>query len=148
VVEAAGRFAALYPKSEFLDSFQYSEALANFHLGQHDRAVQVAEKIAAATYKDASGVDQPSPNKWQAVYILGQIHDARREPARALAYYQRVAERFSDAAGAVKALTRKELKLPEVSVIRPAGPRVAEAGGGLRAVPVQESKDIARPGDE
>ena len=51
-----------------------------------------------------------------------------------------MAERFSDAAGAVKALTRKELKLPEVTVIRPAGPRVAEAGGGLRAVPVQESK--------
>ena len=38
-------------------------------------------------------------------------------------YYQQVAERFTDAAGAVKALTRKELKLPEVSVIRPAGPR-------------------------
>src|SRR5262249_29166804 len=79
--------------------------------------------------------DQPSPNKWQAVYILGQIHDARLEPARALDYYRRVADRFSDAAGAVKSLTRKELKLPEVSVIRPAAPRV---GVGLRAVPVHQ----------
>jgi uncharacterized protein YfaS (alpha-2-macroglobulin family)/TolA-binding protein len=148
VVKLSRRFAELYPKSTFQDSFQYSEALGRFHLGEYDRAIAVAERIAAATYKDASSVDQPSPNKWQAVYILGQIHDARREPARALAYYRRVAERFSDAAGAVKALTRKELKLPEVSVIRPAGPQVAEAGGGLRAVPVQGSKDRARPGDE
>ena len=82
------RFAELYPRSTFQDSFQYSEALGRFHLGEYDRAIAVAERIAAATYKDASGVDQPSPNKWQAVYILGQIHDARREPARALAYYR------------------------------------------------------------
>ena len=46
--------------------------------------IEVAETIAAATYKDANGVDQPSPNKWQALYILGQIYDARRQPAKAL----------------------------------------------------------------
>ena len=78
------RFAELYPKSTFLDSFQYSEALGRFHLGQYDRAIEVAEAIAKATYKDANGVDQPSPNKWQAIYILGQIHDARRQPAKAV----------------------------------------------------------------
>jgi hypothetical protein len=55
-----------------------------------------------------------------------------------------VAERFSDAAGAVKALRRKELKLPEVSVIRPAAAEVA-AGGGLRAVPVRRPEDDAKP---
>ena len=78
----AARFAKLYPKSTYLDSFQYSEALANFHLGRYDRAIEVAQTIARATYKDAAGADQPSPNKWQAIYILGQIHDARRQPAR------------------------------------------------------------------
>ena len=92
----------------------------------------MAEAIAAATYKDADGVDQPSPNKWQALYILGQIYDARREPAKALAYYQQVADRFTDAAGAVKSLTRKELKLPEVSVIRPGR---ARGGRGRRRAP-------------
>ena len=84
VVKLAGRFARLYPKSTFLDSFQYSEALGEFHLGQYDRAVEVAETIAKATYKDAAGADQPSPNKWQALYILGQIFDARRQPGKAL----------------------------------------------------------------
>src|SRR5260370_928770 len=42
----AARFARLYPKSTYLDSSQYSEALANFHLGQYDRAIEVAQTIA------------------------------------------------------------------------------------------------------
>ena len=121
VVKLAPRFAKLYPKSTFLDSFQFSEALGQFSLGKYDRAVEVAEAIAKATYKDANGVDQPSPNKWQALYILGQIFDARRDPAKAVEYYKQVADRFADAAGAVKALTRKDLKLPEVSLVRPGG---------------------------
>ena len=79
----------------------------------------MAETIAKATYKDAAGADQPSPNKWQAVYILGQIYDARRQPGKALEYYQQVADRFTDAAGAIKSYTRKDLKVPEVTVIRP-----------------------------
>ena len=114
----AARFAKLYPRSTYQDSFQYSEALANFHLGQYDRAIEVAGTIARATYKDAAGVDQPSPNKWQALYILGQIHDARRQPGKALEYYRQVADRFSDAASAIQSYTRKDLKVPEVSVIR------------------------------
>ena len=131
VVKLSGRFAKLYPKSTFLDSFQYSEALGEFNLGHHDRAVEVAKTIAAAVYKDAAGADQPSPNKWQALYILGQIFDARRQPAEAIGYYRQVAERFTDAAEAVKGFTRKDLKLPEVTVVRPpSGPKVA-AGGGV-----------------
>jgi tetratricopeptide (TPR) repeat protein len=114
----ATRFAKLYPKSTFFDSFQYSEALANFHLGRYDRAIEVAQAIARATYKDASGAEVPSPNKWQAIYILGQIYDARRQPAEALKYYRQVADRFTDAAGAILSYTRKDLKLPEVSVVR------------------------------
>jgi tetratricopeptide (TPR) repeat protein len=139
----SARFAKLYPKSSFLDSFQYADALANFHLGQYDRAVEVAQAIANATYKDAAGADQPSPNKWQAVYILGQIYDARRQPGKALEYYKQVADRFGDAAGAIHAYTRKDLKVPEVSIVRPSGgPAVAlgpageNPGRGFRVIDV------------
>ena len=119
------------PRAPIFDSFQYADALANFHLGQYDRAIEVAQTIANATYKDAAGADQPSPNKWQAVYILGQIYDARRQPAKALEYYRQVADRFSDAAGAIQAYTRKDLKVPEVSIVRPAArPVVAERPAG------------------
>lgn len=152
VVKLSARFAKLYPKTTFLDSFQYSEALGDFRLGRYDRAIAVAEAIAKATYKDADGVEQPSPNKWQATYILGQIYDARRQPGKALEYYRQVAERFSDAAGAVRSFTRKELKLPEVTVIRPTARPEAPAGpGGLRAVaptdPNRDAKEVKdKPG--
>ncbi|MFO0889672.1 MAG: tetratricopeptide repeat protein [Isosphaeraceae bacterium] len=145
VVKLAGRYAAFYPKSTYADSFQYSEALANFHLGRFDRALEVAQKISRAVYKDAAGAEQPSLNKWQALYILGQIHDARREPGKAIDYYKQVADRFTDAASAIQFYTRKDLKVPEVSVVRPqVKPAVAAAepgrgggaplGAGLRAV--------------
>ena len=152
----AARFAKLYPKSTFQDSFQYSEALANFHLGQYDRAIAVAQTIAQATYKDAAGVDQPSANKWQALYILGQIHDARRQPGKALEYYRQVADRFSDAASAIQSYTRKDLKVPEVSVIRadnrpvvagepaPRGFRVIDVIGGGNAG--QRPEPATKPG--
>ena len=125
-VKLAPRYAQLYPKSKFLDSFQYADALGRFELGQYDKAIEVAQAIAGARYKDADGVDQPSANKWEAVYILGQIYDARRQPGKAIEFYNQVADRFVDAAGAVKSLTRKDLTLPEVSVLTPnAPPRAA-----------------------
>jgi len=148
VVKLSTRYATLYPKSTFFDSFQYSEALGQFHLGQYDRAVELAEAIAKATYKDANGVDQPSPNKWQALYILGQIFDARRQPGKALRYYEKVADRFSDAAGAIRFYTRKDLRLPEVTMVRPESkPAVAaDAKTGLRAIPPRDPKERAAAG--
>jgi uncharacterized protein YfaS (alpha-2-macroglobulin family)/TolA-binding protein len=122
VVQIAPRYARLFPRSSFLDSFQYSEALGRFQLGQYDRAIEVALRISTATYKNPAGVDEPSPNKWQGLYILGQIYDAQREPAKAVAFYKQVADRFADAAGALNALTRKELKLPEVMIVHPGLP--------------------------
>ncbi len=145
VVRLSERFARAYPKSTYLDSFQYSEALGDFHLGQYDRAIEIAGQIARATYKDAAGAEQPSPNKWQAIYILGQIYDARRQPARAVEYYTQVADRFSDAASAIQSYTRKELKMPEVTVLRPE-PRPAVAAGppgGLRAIAAVGAADPA-----
>jgi hypothetical protein len=147
VVRLSERFARIYPKSSYLDSFQYSEVLGDFHLGRYDRAIEVAEKIARATYKDAAGADQPSPNKWQAIYILGQIFDARRQPARAVEYYKTVADRFGDAALAIQSYTRKELKMPEVTVVRhePRPAVAAGAPGGLRAIAAVAPGDAPQP---
>lgn len=138
VVGLAERFAGLYPRSRYLDSFQYSAVLGLFHLGRYDAAVGLAEKIAAAVYKDANGVDQASPNKWQALYILGQIFDARRQPGRAIPFYEQVADRFSEAASAVRDLNRKALTLPEVATLRPTADgkivrAVEPAAGGVTA---------------
>jgi alpha-2-macroglobulin len=149
VVKLSARFAKLYPKSTFLDSFQYSEALGEFHLGHYDRAVEVAKTIASAVYKDAAGADQPSPNKWQALYILGQIFDARQRPAEAITYYRQVAERFSDAADAVKSFTRKDLKLPEVTVVLPPDRRKVAESPRRKAVDLYRLvRDVGAAGNE
>ncbi|HZW33519.1 MAG TPA: hypothetical protein VFF52_22560, partial [Isosphaeraceae bacterium] len=152
VAKLAARFAKIYPRSTYLDSFQYSAALADFHLGQYDRAIAVAETIARATYKDAAGAEQPSPNKWQALYILGQIYDARRQPGKALEYYRQVADRFTDAAGAIQSYTRKDLKVAEVSVVRPeARPTTASTsptvvpGRGFRVLDVAAADRAPAP---
>ncbi|HEX8201501.1 MAG TPA: alpha-2-macroglobulin family protein, partial [Isosphaeraceae bacterium] len=43
--DLAGHLARLYPRSPLLDGFRYSEALALFHQGRHDRAIAAAEAI-------------------------------------------------------------------------------------------------------
>ncbi len=130
VLALAERFARIRPKSKYVDGFGYARALAAFKLGRYDQAITSALAISRAVYKSPAG-DLPSPNKWQAVYILGQIHDARREPAKALEYYRQVADRYRDAASAVAALSRKELQTPEITL---ASRAPAGAAGGLRAV--------------
>ncbi len=79
VVKLAARFAKLYPKSTFLDSFQYSEALANFHLGQYDRAIEVAQTIARADLQ-RRGRRRPA----QPEQVAGPLYsgpDLRRPPS-------------------------------------------------------------------
>ncbi len=78
VTRLAPRFAALYPKSPFLDSFQYADALSRFQLGQYDRAIEVADRIARATYPDPNGVAAAEPEQ-----VAGALHprpDPRRPP--------------------------------------------------------------------
>src|SRR5260370_42596229 len=70
-------------------------------------------------YKSPRGEIQRSHNKLQALYILGETFGARRVPGKALEYYRQVADRFTDAASAIQFYTRKDLKVPEVSVVRP-----------------------------
>ena len=71
-----------------------------------------------------------SPNKWQAIYIMGQVYHSLGEAAKAIAEYTRVEDRFADAKQAIAYFTRQEISVPEVTVIRP-----GEAGGSGNEVP-------------
>ena len=73
----------------------------------------------AISSREESPGDEANSNRWQAVFLLGQIEEARGRPAEALTHYRKVADRFTDAAEAVEALTRRVLKLPEVAVVAP-----------------------------
>ena len=133
VVKLSRRYAKLYPKSTFLDSFQYSRGAGpvpprpvrpGHRRGRDDRHGDVQGRRTASTSR-ARTSGRPSTSSARSTTPAASRPEA-------LDYYEQVADRFTDAAGAVKALTRKELKLPEVSVVRPAARR---GGRGRRRAP-------------
>ena len=71
-----------------------------------------------------------SPNKWEAIYIMGQVYHSLGEAAKAIAEYTRVEDRFADAKQAIAYFMRQEISVPEVTVIRP-----EQAGGTGNEVP-------------
>ena len=117
VVRVAEQAVKLFPKSRFLDSLQFGQALALYQLGELDQAIGIARKIAETTYEEPGGVKRQSPNRNQALFIMGQIYDARRDFPKALDQYRLVKDQFPDASVAVKALERKALSLPEVTMV-------------------------------
>ena len=95
VIARAKLYADRFPDSKWLDRFRYVRALALFNMGQFDEACALAKLVAESTYIDERGVEQPSPNKWLALYIIGQILHAQNRTAEAIEYYEQVRDRYS-----------------------------------------------------
>jgi len=112
-------FATRFSKPEFADAFLYSRAVAEWYQGNDEQALRVCERVAAAVYPDANGVERPSKNRELAQYILAQIHHARREVARAAEYYAKVEQAFADAKAALGELRARTLALDEVTRVKP-----------------------------
>jgi len=121
VVKLAQRFDALYPESAYRDDFRYIEAVGEFWLGHHQRALEVAQQVAASKTVDEHGVEQESKNKILALYIAAQIYHATREPAKAVEYYRMVADRYPEAKEAADYFEKQSLSLPEVTIAEPGG---------------------------
>lgn len=119
-IERATRFAVRYPTSSFLDSYWYIIGFSHYARGEHKQALEMCEKVAEATRVDpATGRTIESPNKWQAVYILGQIYHSLGQPEKAIEYYQRVNERFADAREAIEFFSQKTISTPDVVTFKP-----------------------------
>ena len=80
-----------------------------------------------------SGREVESPNKWQAIYILGQIHHGLGEAAAAIREYRLVEDRFADAKEAIAYFLRKSIDLPEVATVKPG--EAAEVESKFRNIP-------------
>jgi tetratricopeptide (TPR) repeat protein len=127
VVERASRYAERYKTSEFLDSFWYIQAYGHFALGEHEKALEMAKKVAEHKRTERqTGREIESPNKWQAIYIMGQVFHSLGKAAEAIAEYTKVNERFQDAKEAIAYFTRKAISLPEVTTVRPNEPGEVE----------------------
>ena len=117
------RYAARYSDSDFLDSFWYIVGYCHFASGAHEKALDMCNKVAEAKRKDKrTGRLEDSPNKWQAIYILGQIHHSLGAAEAAIREYTRVKDRFVDALQAIDYFARKSIELPEVTTFQPGEP--------------------------
>ncbi|MEK6238396.1 MAG: tetratricopeptide repeat protein [Planctomycetales bacterium] len=138
-VAACERIIKRYPDSEYLDSFWYALAYCRFALGQHQEALLASRKVAEEKRVDKqTGRLVDAANKWQAVYIRGQVYHSLGEAAKAIAEYDQVKDRFADADQAIDFFTRKNISLPEATTIKPGQP--VEIPLSFRNVPACEVK--------
>lgn len=119
--ELGAEFARRFAEPRYADAFLYTRAVAQWYLGQEDEALGALKAIAASEYIDESGNTTPSENRDLALYILGQIHHARREAEQAAEYYERVQDLFADAREALLGFREKEISIEEVTNARPGG---------------------------
>jgi tetratricopeptide (TPR) repeat protein len=115
------KFAERYPQSRLIDSYWYIMAYSHFALGRHEQALELSRKVAEARFAvPETGGQRDADNKWEAVYIMGQIYHSLGQAAEAIAEYTRVKDRFADAAEAITFFTRKAIGFEEVTTIKPA----------------------------
>jgi hypothetical protein len=118
---AAARYAQRYPQSDLLDTYWYIIGYCDFATGQHQAALEMCRKVAEARRVDKkTGRMGDSPNKWRAIYILGQIYQSQGQAAEAIREYRRVEDRFPDAKLSIAYFLRKGIELPEVTTVKPA----------------------------
>ncbi|MHB1155680.1 MAG: MG2 domain-containing protein [Phycisphaerales bacterium] len=112
VVALSQRFAKLYADSDFASGFQYMQALGYFRQRDYAPALKAAMLVA----------DGKSRDKELATYIVGQIFHAQGEPAKAIDWYTRVADQYTDAKEAIDYFKQQTISLEEVHVFRPGKP--------------------------
>jgi len=124
---ACNQYAVRYPKSDLLDSYWYIIGYCHFATGEHQAALEMCRKVAEAMRIDkTTGREVEARNKWQAIYILGQVHHSLGQAAEAIKEYTRVEKRFADAKEAIAYFTRKAIELPEVTTVKPPGVPTAD----------------------
>jgi len=120
VVALCQRFQRRYPRSSFLDGYQYVEAYGHFINGRYDEALALCKKVASEKYPMPQGGLDFSQNRDLAIYITGQIYHAQAKPVEAIAEYDRVKDKFADAREAIEYFKEKRLEMPEVAQFRTA----------------------------
>ncbi|NND97519.1 MAG: tetratricopeptide repeat protein, partial [Pirellulaceae bacterium] len=126
-IERSEKYAERYPKSRLLDSFWYIIGYSHFELEHPQEALKMCRKVAEATFPVAgSGGTRPADNRWEAIYIMGQIYHSLGQAADAIAQYAKVKERFADATEAIMFFNRQEISLDEVTTIEPDEDKVVE----------------------
>lgn len=115
--EASGRAsAARYPKSRYLDTFDYIQAIALFAQKKFDEALAMCDRLETHDYGRDSN---PGPEimKSLATLMKAQIYHAKGDLDKALASYKAVRDKYPDAARALAFLEREAISMPEVTTL-------------------------------
>lgn len=112
-------FADRFKETKFRDQFIYSEAAADWYLDKNEAAIKLAKEVATNKYAGPDGRLRYSENRDLALYIIGQIYHARQKIDDAITYYDKVKQKFSDAADAIAHFRKKMLAIPEVTTVAP-----------------------------
>ncbi|MCP4770763.1 MAG: tetratricopeptide repeat protein [Planctomycetes bacterium] len=115
----SAEFAARYEEPRFNDAFVYTQAVAEWTMGNDKKSMKLLQGIADAVYKDANGRESHSENRELALYILGQIHHAKRDFVSAATYYEKVSTVFADAGLVLEGFRRRGLMVDEVTEVSP-----------------------------
>ncbi len=88
-------------------------AYGHFALQEHEEALKMAQKVAdSKRVEKGTGREIESPNKWQAIYILGQVYHSLGKAADAVKEYVKVEDRYSDAKQAIAYFMRRRSNSP------------------------------------
>jgi len=119
-IAACEKFATRYPESSWLDSYWYVIGYCHFAKSRTKAALEVCQGVADARRTDRkTGRKVDARNKWRAIYIMGQIYHSLGQASSAIGQYERVKDRFADAAQAIDYFARQAIELPEVTTLRP-----------------------------
>lgn len=119
-IAQCNRYASLFPKSDYLDSFWYVIGYSHFALSEPEAALDMCRKVAEARRLDRqTGRETESPNKWRALYIRGQVYHSLGKAPEAIHEYSLVEDRFPDAKSAIDFFAHKGISLPEVTTVKP-----------------------------
>lgn len=110
-------FAERYPKSTYLDSFDYLTAYALFQQETYQMALEYAQKVASEDYPAPGGGLRKSDDVNTAVLMAGKILHAAGELEKALDEYEKVKQSFSDANMSIDYLTEKGIRLEDVVML-------------------------------
>jgi tetratricopeptide (TPR) repeat protein len=120
VIDRSEKYATRFPTSRLLDSFWYMVGYSHFELEQPQAALESCRKVAETTFPvPETGGTRAADNRWEAIYIMGQIYHSLGQAGEAIAEYSKVKERFADAAEAIEFFSRKSIGLDEVTTLAP-----------------------------
>ncbi len=117
---AAAAAATLAADSRLGASFRFVEAHAAFALSDLDRALRLGETLASDRFPEETALLDEL--RAMGRHLAAQVRHARGELDAARKGYASVADRFDDAARALRWLERRGVRIPPVTRARPGEP--------------------------